>query len=77
MAAEESIAQAIGREISPHRRLVRSWGLYAIVLITILAIAFSPKEPAMIALICLAGFNLIAIVNYAEEATNKWKISET
>ena len=77
MAAEESIAQAIGREISPHRRLVRSWGLYVIVLITILAIAFSPKEPAMIALICLAGFNLIAIVNYAEEATNKWKISET
>ena len=77
MAAEESIAQAIGREISPHRRLVRSWGLYAIVLITILAIAFSPKEPAMIALICLAGFNLIAIANYAEEATNKWKISET
>ena len=77
MAAEESIAQAIGREISPHRRLVRSWGMYAIVLITILAIAFSPKDPAMIALICLAGFNLIAIVNYAEEATNKWKISET
>lgn len=77
MAAEESIAQAIGREISPHRRLVRSWGMYAIVLITILAIAFSPKEPAMIALICLAGFNLIAIVNYAEEAANQWKISET
>lgn len=77
MAAEESIAQAIGREISPHRRLVRSWGMYAIVLITILAIAFSPKDPAMIALICLAGFNLIAIVNYAEEATNQWKISET
>lgn len=77
MAAEESIAQAIGREISPHRRLFRSLGLYAIVLITLLAIFFSPRDPVMITLICLAGFNLIVITNYAEEATNKWKISET
>lgn len=77
MAAEESIAQAIGREISPHRRLVRSLGLYSVVLITLLAIFFSPRDPAMITLICLAGLNLIVITNYAEEAANKWKISET
>lgn len=76
MASEESIADAISREISPKRRLFRNWIMYAVVLITILAVALAPRELVWYVLIVLAGFNLLFILNYAEEATNKWKTSE-
>ena len=77
MADQESVAQAIKREIDPKRRLFREWSLYAIVLITLLAIYLAPHEPVWFGLIALAGFNLLTTLNYAEEAANKWKTSET
>lgn len=76
MSTEESIAKAIGREISPTRRLVRNLIFYTIILSVILAIAFLPKEPAIICLAILAGYNFIVLINVAEEATNKWKLTE-
>jgi Na+-translocating ferredoxin:NAD+ oxidoreductase RnfD subunit len=73
VAEEASIVESIAREISPKRRMVRHWTLYAVVLITLLAMYLAPHEPVWFILIGLAGFNLITLLNYAEEATNKWK----
>lgn len=76
MADETSVASALRREISPARRMARSWALYAVVVISFLAIYLLPNDPVAIGLVVLAGFNLITLITYLEEATNKWTTSE-
>lgn len=76
MAAEESIAQSISREISPHVRVARATLNFGIVILTILMLLFVPQTIAWYLLVILAGFNLIILLNYAEEIASKWKTSE-
>lgn len=76
MAAEESIAQSISREISPHVRVARATLNFSIAILTVLMLLFVPQTIAWYLLVILAGFNLIVLLNYAEEIASKWKTSE-
>lgn len=76
MAAEESIAQSISREISPHVRVARAALNFGIAILTVLMLLFVPQTIAWYLLVILAGFNLIVLLNYAEEIASKWKTSE-
>lgn len=76
MATEESIAKSINREISPHVRVARAILNFGIVILTMLMLLLVPQHLAWYSLVILAGFNLIVLLNYAEEIASKWKTSE-
>lgn len=76
MASEENIAQLISREINPHVRVARATLNFGIVILTMLMLLFVPKTLAWYLLVILAGFNLIVLLNYAEEIASKWKNTE-
>ena len=76
MASEESIAQSISREINPHLRVARATLNFGIIILTVLMLLFVPRTLAWYLLVILAGFNLIVLLNYAEEIASKWKNSE-